>query len=84
MALEKVENYDYQVTGKWNAINERKRVAVEEDGVEISFSYHSTSWTIGDDVSSARDEVRALTASFWTPAVSASRSLYITSQSLGL
>ena len=84
MALEKVITYDYEVRGPYNAIQERRRTAIVEDGEELSFSYHRRVLTIGEDLSGESDELKALSSSLWTPAVSASHSLFQTSQSLGL
>ena len=84
MALEKVITYDYEVRTEWRHIQERTKTAINEDGKELSFSYHRRVLTIGDDLSSESDEVKALSSSLWTPAVSASYSLFNTSQSLSL
>ena len=51
MALEKVITYDYEVRGEFKTIQQRKRTAIEEDGKEISFSYHRTSFMPDADVS---------------------------------
>jgi hypothetical protein len=84
MALEKVVTYDYEIRGEYKTIQQRTRTAIEEDGVEISFSYHRNSFMIGTDLSDESTDVRALSSSLWTPTVSASYSLFQTSQSLGL
>ena len=84
MALTKEITYDYEIRGIGKNIQERKRTAILEDGTELSFSYHRRVLTIGDDLSSERDEVKALSSSLWTPAVSASWSDFQTSSSLGL
>ena len=84
MALEKVITYDYEIRGEFKHISERQRTAIVEDGEELSFSYHRRVLTIGDDLSGESDELKALSSSLWTPAVSASYSLFNTSQSLGL
>jgi|TARA_Y100000034_G_scaffold82307_1_gene98622 hypothetical protein len=69
MALEKKITYDYEVRGEYKCIQERKRTAVEEDGKELSFSYHRTSFMPDADVSGESDEVKALASSLWTDAV---------------
>ena len=84
MALEKKVTYDYEIRGEFKTIQQRTRTAIEEDGVELSFSYHRNSFTIGADVSGELADVRALSSSLWTQTVSASYSLFQTSQSLGL
>ena len=84
MALTKEITYDYDIRSEYKHIGERRRTAIVEDGEELSFSYHRRVLTIGDDLSGESDELKALSSSLWTPAVSASYSLFQTSQSLGL
>ena len=84
MALEKVITYDYEVRGVFKHIQERRRTAIIEDGKELSFSYHRRVLHVGADLSSESDELKALSSSLWTPAVSASYALFQTSSSLGL
>ena len=82
MALTKEITYDYEIRTEWRHIQERQRTAIVEDGKELSFSYHRRVLTPGDDLSSEREELRALSSSLWTQAVSASWSGYQTTQSL--
>ena len=84
MALTKEITYDYEIRGVGKNIQERRRTAIIEDGKELSYSYHRRVLTIGDNLSGDTDEVKALSSSLWTQAVSASYSLFQTSQSLGL
>ena len=86
MALTKEITYDYEIRNVGNNIQQRRRTAVSEDGTELSFSYHRTTYTIGMSLDGIDDEttVKSLSSSLWTPAVSASYSLFQTSQSLGL
>ena len=84
MALTKEITYDYEIRTIYKHINERRRTAVLEDGEELSFSYHRRVLTPEMDLSDESDELKALSSSLWTPAVSASHSLFQTSQSLGL
>ena len=84
MALTKEITYDYEIRTIYKHIQERRKTAIVEDGEELSFSYHRRVLTIGDDLSGESDELKALSSSLWTPAVSASYSLLQTSQSLGL
>jgi|TARA_R110000824_G_scaffold64888_1_gene169373 hypothetical protein len=69
MALEKKVTYDYEVRGIYKTIQQRMRTAIEEDGKEISFSYHRTAFMPDADVSGESDEVKALASSLWTDAV---------------
>ena len=84
MALTKEITYDYEIRTEFKHIQERQKTAILEDGKEISSAYHRRVLTIGDDLSGESDELKALSSSLWTPAVSASYSLFQTSQSLGL
>ena len=84
MALTKEIIYEYEIRTIYKNIQERRRTAIIEDGEELSFSYHRRVLTVGDDLSSESDELKALSSSLWTPAVSASYSLFQTSSSLGL
>ena len=84
MALTKEITYDYDIRSEYKHINERRKTAVVEDGEELSFSYHRRVLSIGADLSGESDELKALSSSLWTPAVSASYALFQTSQSLGL
>ena len=69
MALEKKVTYDYEVRGEFKTIQQRMRTAIEEDGKEISFSYHRTAFMPDADVSGESTEVKALASSLWTDAV---------------
>ena len=69
MALEKKVTYDYEVRGEYKCIQQRARTAIVEDGKEISFSYHRTSFMPDADVSGESDEVKAMASSLWTDAV---------------
>ena len=84
MALTKEITYDYEIRSIYRNIQERRKTAIVEDGEELSFSYHRRVLTIGEDLSGESDELKALSSSLWTPAVSASHSLFQTSQSLDL
>ena len=71
MALEKKVTYDYEIRGPYKCIQQRTRTAIEEDGVELSFSYHRNSFMPDADVSGESDEVKAMANSLWTDAVKA-------------
>ena len=84
MALTKEITYDYEVRTVYRHISERRRTAIVEDGEELSFSYHRRVLEVGADLSGESDELKALSSSLWTPAVSASWADHQTSSSLGL
>ena len=86
MALTKEISYDYEIRGVGNNIQQRQKSEIFEDGVKLTDSYHRALYKIGDNLNGINDEtvVKSLSSSLWTPAVSASYSLFQTSQSLGL
>ena len=69
MALKKEITQDYEVRGEYKTIQQRTRTAIVEDGKEISFSYHRTSFMPDADVSGESDELKALANAIWTDAV---------------
>jgi len=71
MALEKKVTYDYEVRGEYKCIQQRTRTAIEEDGKELSYSYHRNSFAPDADVSSESDEVKAMASALWTDEVKA-------------
>ena len=83
MALTKEITYDYEIRTVYRHIQERQKTTVLEDGTELSSGYQRRVLTIGDDLSGESDELKALSSSLWTPAVSASWSDFQTSSSLG-
>tara|TARA_R110002012_G_scaffold263125_1_gene445620 strand:+ start:911 stop:1150 length:240 start_codon:yes stop_codon:yes gene_type:complete len=66
MALEKKKTYDYEVRGQYKIIQERCKTSIEEDGEEISFSYHRKSYPPSTDVSAESDDIKALASALWT------------------
>ena len=66
MALEKKKTYDYEVRGDYKCIQERCKTSIEEDGKEISFSYHRKSFMPDADVSAESDELKAMANALWT------------------
>jgi len=69
MALTKETTEDYEVRGAFKTIQKRTRTAIMEDGVEISYKYHRTSFMCDADVSAESDELKALAGALWTDAV---------------
>jgi hypothetical protein len=66
MALTKEITEDYEVRGKFKTIQKRTRTAIMEDGIEISYKYHRTSFMCDADVSAESDELKALAGALWT------------------
>ena len=69
MSITKQSTFDYEVRGDYKVIQIRERIAIMEDGQEISFKYHRRSLMPDADVSSESDEVKAMANSLWTDAV---------------
>jgi len=69
MALTKEITEDYEVRGEFKTIQKRTRTAIMEDGVEISYKYHRTSFMCDADISGESDELKALAGALWTDAV---------------
>ena len=55
MALEKVVTYDYEIRTKYRHIQQRQKTSIQEDGVELSYSYARSVFTPDMDVSSESD-----------------------------
>ena len=86
MALTKETSYDYEIRGVGKNIQQRKKITILEDGVQLTNSYSRQVYVIGAPLDGVDDEatVKSLSSSLWTPAVSASYSDFQTSQSLSL
>ena len=72
MALTKETKDDYEVRGAFKTIQKRTRIAIMEDGAEISYTYHRTSFMCDADVSGESAELKALAGALWTDAIKAS------------
>ena len=72
MALTKEITEDYEVRGEFKTIQKRTRTAIMEDGAEISYKYHRTSFMCDSDVSAESDELKALAGALWTDEIKAS------------
>ena len=69
MALEKVVTYDYEIRSGYKHIQERQKIAIMEDGKELSYSYHRRVLTPDMDVSSESDEIKGMASALWTDEV---------------
>ena len=69
MALTKETKDDYEIRGEFKTIQKRTKTAIMEDGVEISYKYHRTSFMCDADVSAESEELKALAGALWTDAV---------------
>lgn len=67
MSLEKIKKIDkIEIIGDYKCLQVREAVIVEENGVELSRSYHRCSFTPSDDVSSQPDEIKNIANILWT------------------
>jgi hypothetical protein len=67
MSLEKIKKIDkIEIVGDYKILQVREAIVVEENGVELSSSYHRWSFTPGDDVSSQPDEIKNIANLLWT------------------
>jgi len=69
MALTKETTEDYEIRGEFKTIQKRTRIAIMEDGAEISYKYHRTTFMCDADVSAESDELKSLAGALWTDAV---------------
>ncbi len=69
MALTKETKDDYEIRGEFKTIQKRTKISIMEDGAEISYKYHRTSFMCDADVSGESAELQALAGALWTDAV---------------
>jgi len=84
MALEKVITYDYEVRTEFKHIQERRRISIEEDGKEISYSYHRNSFAPNADISGESDELKGMASALWTDEVKAAYAEKLASDAEGV
>ena len=72
MALTKETKDDYEIRGEFKTIQKRTKISIMEDGAEISYKYHRTSFMCDADVSGESDELKALAGALWTDEIKAS------------
>ena len=69
MSITKQSTFDYEVRGDYKVIQIRERIAIMEDGQEISFKYHRRALLPDADISSELKEVQDLCNALWTDAI---------------
>ena len=69
MALTKETKDDYEIRGEFKTIQKRTKISIMEDGAEISYKYHRTTFLCDMDVSAKSAELQALAGALWTDAV---------------
>ena len=69
MSLTKESTFDYEVRGAFKAIQIREKIAIMENGEELSYTYNRRSLMPDADISSESDEVKALCNSLWTDSI---------------
>jgi len=72
MALTKETKDDYEIRGEFKTIQKRTKISIMEDGAEISYKYHRTSFMCDADVSGESAELQALASALWTDEIKAS------------
>lgn len=78
MALEKVITEDkIEIVGEFKAVQVRTKVAIMDDGLEISSSYSRKVISAGDDYSGESAEVQAICSVVHTEAVVQAYAAYI-------
>ena len=69
MALSKESTFDYEIRGNYKCVQIREKIAIIEDGEELSYKYHRKALMPDADVSSESDEVKSICNSVMTAAV---------------
>ena len=83
MALTKTTQEDkIEVVGQYKQIQVRTATVIEEDGVELSRSFHRHVVNAGDDVSNESAEVQAIAAVVHTPEVVAAYQQMLANQEI--
>lgn len=67
--LTKTVSVDNISVGLTNVLHVRTATVVEEDGVELSRSYHRHTLAPGDDLAGQDERVIAIAEAIWTPEV---------------
>ena len=63
------QEHQLEIIPPYSIIQCRRADIVEKDGVEVGKTYHRHVRTPGEDVSDDCEELRAVAAALWTPAV---------------
>jgi len=66
MALSKKSTFDYEIRGDYRCVQIREKIAIIEDGEELSYKYHRRSLMPDNDISSESSEVKAICNAVWT------------------
>jgi len=83
MALTKrTEEDKIEIVGQWKSIQVRTATVIEEDGVELTRSFHRHVVSPGDDVSNESAEVQAIAAVVHTPEVVAAYQQMLANQEI--
>jgi len=83
MALTKTTQEDkIEIVGQYKSIQVRTATVIEEDGVELSRSFHRHVISPGDDVSNESAEVQAIAAVIHTPEVVAAYQQMLANQEM--
>ena len=66
MALSKESTFDYEIRGDYRCVQIREKIAIIEDGEELSYKYNRRSLMPDNDISSESSEVKAICNAVWT------------------
>ena len=81
MALEKIIKEDkIEIVGNYKVVQIRTATVIEEDGVELSSSFHRHTVSPGDDLSEQSAEVQAICNAVHTPEIIADWEAHLASQ----
>ena len=83
MALTKEQAVDLIEIVENGIIQVREVVRILEDGVELSASYHRSSFAPNDDITNANSKVQAIAQAVWTSEVVAAYQAQVELRSLG-
>jgi hypothetical protein len=77
MALEKIVKEDkIEIVGDYKIIQVRTATVIEEDGVQLSSSFHRHTVSPGQDISQESSEIQAICNAVHTPEVIAAWEVY--------
>ena len=66
MSLSKKSTFDYEIRGDYRCVQIREKIAIIEDGEELSYKYNRRSLMPDNDISSESSEVKAICNAVWT------------------
>ena len=81
MAITKrTEEDKIEVVGPYKSIQVRTATVIEEDGVELSRSFHRHALQCTDDITNQSEEVQAICNAVWTDELKTNYQIFLDSQ----